>query len=903
MDQGALLNLNSDSGLSRINEAIARNNRDTTGGGYLVQGLSVSALDETQVSVSPGSARIEGYPVEQATNRLLALDMDPDLENVDDETHILASSGIYEFHRSPVVPESVTVSLLRAKTQTLTRDYLGAASDIISEEALHSIVKVTQGKTTFTAGVDYQHAGKAIKWLATGKSPAANAHYQVHYQYRQRVKPDFTGETTLRLEKMPRGVKASEVLISYQFKKPRLDLLVLDKDGKIHQMKGLPELDVNHCQPLHYSGSGLALADCLRTWDGQLALHERKRYYPNVEQAMNQAERLAEVENMVLNLMANTRLAEHLPTGYHKYFHETFVDDKHRDGHYPDRNNALMSDGELVCNSQYLSIVDLDHPECMLPAQAVTLMKQTKISEAIKINAFKEFKPLPPEVELIPAVDRFEVNRSKTLSTRNVSRTTGRGFARRVTTSSNTKNWTEITSARFMRQRQVAFKIRHLHPDEALEAIRFSGHTLKVNAKANAEGEMSGSFTVPAQVPTGKTRVKFQFPGKSTGSSDASAVYEATGTVRTAMSQTTVTTVTEMYDPVAQTFSLKQDQFLHGASVYLQLPKGKGVRKSVVVQLRECVGDDRPGKKILGQCRLTARSLNFSNDVVQHPIKQTFTFDKPVFVEANRMYALVVLTDSADYEIGIATLGQSNGRAWMRQQAHEGVLFVSANAGTWTAKQGSDLAFELQSARFGRSPSKTFTLGSFEVEADCHYMTINSDALLFGAQDFVEAYLEQNGLLMPVPLNQSVKRPDDLKPGKAVLKVRLSGTQYSSPILAAGTQISQQQVVASSQYLCEGIATQGKTQAIVKVEVDEPSADAQVQLVKLVETSKGHFTEEVLANPTAWDKALRMEDGWLQRTYELNLPKNSTAMVRFNLRLLSNKGALPRARNFGVLFK
>ena len=79
----------------------------------------------------------------------------------------------------------------------------------------------------------------------------------------------------------------------------------------------------------------------------------------------------------------------------------------------------------------------------------------------------------------------------------------------------------------------------------------------------------------------------------------------------------------------------------------------------------------------------------------------TFTFPSPVFLQDGIEYAFVILANSNDYTVKFAEVGgeDQNGNR-ISQQPYNGVLFKSANASTWTAEQGKDLAFIMHRAEF-----------------------------------------------------------------------------------------------------------------------------------------------------------------------------------------------------------
>jgi hypothetical protein len=72
------------------------------------------------------------------------------------------------------------------------------------------------------------------------------------------------------------------------------------------------------------------------------------------------------------------------------------------------------------------------------------------------------------------------------------------------------------------------------------------------------------------------------------------------------------------------------------------------------------------------------------------------TFANPMSADANTSYALVILTDSTNYRVRVATLGQLGQNGVITRQTYtSGVLLESSNAETWTPLNGSDLAMKI----------------------------------------------------------------------------------------------------------------------------------------------------------------------------------------------------------------
>jgi hypothetical protein len=110
-----------------------------------------------------------------------------------------------------------------------------------------------------------------------------------------------------------------------------------------------------------------------------------------------------------------------------------------------------------------------------------------------------------------------------------------------------------------------------------------------------------------------------------------------------------------------------------------------------------------PGAKVLpfGRKVLEPSQVNLNSTTGTTPT--TFTFDSPVYIQADVEYCVVLQTDSLDYRVWIAQMGETDVSGTDRvisKQPTLGVLFKSQNNRTWNAIQMQDLKFTLHRAKF-----------------------------------------------------------------------------------------------------------------------------------------------------------------------------------------------------------
>jgi hypothetical protein len=118
----------------------------------------------------------------------------------------------------------------------------------------------------------------------------------------------------------------------------------------------------------------------------------------------------------------------------------------------------------------------------------------------------------------------------------------------------------------------------------------------------------------------------------------------------------------------------------------------------------------------------------------------TFRFRDPVFLAPDTEYALVVLSDSPEYELYIAELGGNvlgaDPPQRISEQPYSGSFFRSQNSSTWTAYQNEDLMFVIKKAVFSPTGTASFNMKDApDLDMNVDRMFINADKLSFPVSD------------------------------------------------------------------------------------------------------------------------------------------------------------------------
>lgn len=216
---------------------------------------------------------------------------------------------------------------------------------------------------------------------------------------------------------------------------------------------------------------------------------------------------------------------------------------------------------------------------------------------------------------------------------------------------------------------------------------------------ANGAGQITGNFTIPANVPVGTKRVTFLGNQGSFGA----ARFIGSGTILTRTQRQLTTIETRFWDPLAQTFRL--DAGRHVTAVDFRFTAKGSNSNNVYLEIRETeVG--LPNAVTLAEGVILGSAITVG-------VYNKISLTRPVYLSAGVEYAMVLLTDDPIHAVGLAELGKfdSTAQQFVTSQPYTiGTLLKSSNASTWTPVQEADLNFRMYGARF-TSTTRTVNLG------------------------------------------------------------------------------------------------------------------------------------------------------------------------------------------------
>jgi hypothetical protein len=221
-----------------------------------------------------------------------------------------------------------------------------------------------------------------------------------------------------------------------------------------------------------------------------------------------------------------------------------------------------------------------------------------------------------------------------------------------------------------------------------------------------SQGDVDSSQEVTLSLRNARVDVDDSFR-QTTALSD-SALLDSQTTVSSTTTTSNPRLTGEYRDPLAQSFIVDDPTgvFLTKVDIYFRT---KDETLPVTVQIRE-VELGTPSQKILAfsEVELTPDKVLLSEDA---SVATSFVFESPVYLESQREYAIIVISNSNEYNVWISRLGESDvatlateqNQILVTTQRLLGSLFKSQNASTWTPSQYEDLTFELHRANFTSS--------------------------------------------------------------------------------------------------------------------------------------------------------------------------------------------------------
>lgn len=260
------------------------------------------------------------------------------------------------------------------------------------------------------------------------------------------------------------------------------------------------------------------------------------------------------------------------------------------------------------------------------------------------------------------------------------------------------------------------------------------GISLPSVPRTDTEGKISGTFSVPAglfrtgdrtfriiddlnnDVNDCTTRAEYRFTASGIRQVKNDVVINSTTTTVLPPPPTSQPRPrpredrgTSGRDPIAQTFFVEPSEYPNGvfiSSVGLYFYNKDEVLPAVI-QIRPTVNGYPHSYEVIPHAETTLNS-EYITTSLNASVETKAKFDVPIYLPPGE-YALVIKSDSLQYEVFVAELGSKiiGTDRTVSRQPYLGSFFKSQNASTWDAVQLEDLTFNLYKCVFNSSGSIT----------------------------------------------------------------------------------------------------------------------------------------------------------------------------------------------------
>lgn len=858
-----------------------------THGSHIVEGFEVSwggFADGAQTYIiAAGVLRADGKRVRRTADQRFVRVEDPELVTVTNEPKIYPSDGIVTLNNGPL--DSVqAVTIIKQVTETVTHQLAGG-SDNLANTPVYEIVSVSQGGTDYVADTDYKLTSDKVDWSPSGAEPSPGSTYTVTYRYVASVTPVEVGRNTVTLTG---GVVGLPVSISYRYKLKRIDVIAIDEAGAVVYLKGVSTKYTPVPPTVPAPLAPLARVENLWGIEPVITdVGQRKLTEADVQAMMRTM--LDMYDNLSLVAMERD-IQERDPASRRGSFVDPFKDDTMRD-HGISQDAAIVS-GILTLPIDVTVVTpDIGDQPIMLPFITEPVLSQPYRTATRKINEYLAFDPLPAELTLNPAVDRWTEHQSSSSSSQTKSmvevgifRPDLLGTPLYGTSTYRTSVTTSVSVSSSssalpnLRSIPVQFRCSRMGPGEELDNVTFDGIDVTASVTgtkvANAQGILTGTFTIPAGIKAGTKEVIVTGKGGTEG--QTSFTGQGTLTVTHYHTTTHTHTVKETIDPIAQSFALAETRQITGVKV--EFTQRGDANNPVVLEMRPMADGGLPGLETLAEGIISGADVNVSNPDVDLPSNWTeISYRFPVLTRANEYRWFALLTSDADHSIAVAQLGDQSDpdaprgydarkQEWIRHNLLNGDAADGSNGVSWKLLPDTDLTCQIMAARY-TSLTRTAVIGTFDLEE------INED----GISDILVLLLVDQpspDCRVTLELERESGEVIRFEPGVALhlteyltetveIRMVLTGTQTLSPVVMPECQIMFGRLQETATYVSRAI------------DLDQDHGDLKVRSVMEVLTpgtssvsvdlgSEGDWTS--MGSPIADD----LGDGWVEREYLLS---------------------------------
>jgi len=760
--------------MSELYNILARRTYDESEN-YLVDGLDVYAhpFDENQVelTIDAGKCYVLGYEITKPYPTRILRDKCTATKSAIDSYHtVIGGVTNYPFGFQPLAQ----ITHIKGNVEVIGGTFYRSANPY-DDLNIPNLVQITRvylpdESIIYVEGSDYSKSGDVITWLGSGPNtpPALGVQYCVDYVDRRTLVADvdyevvnIDGTDYLRLldtETTQGLVIGTQMEFSYTYYLARKDIVYINKEGDILIVEGPPN-DRDRVPTPQVPNNVLARAEIYmapNSTDVDVENYDVRRLsMPDLHRVVK---RLENVEyNLAVKDLDNPNLYRISPTELQTMFTDGFVGFLRGDLNHSEWHGGIDTINHVFgCPYRAINYLDFDVESATavlkgdfyyLPYTDEVFITQPLASGIHSINPYSVYERIgmlsiePPIKNYVENLIIKESNQIITVEQTNIIRfplSLGLLVSGSLPATENkiTSTWFKDSLLRnevmeFIPETTITARGVNFYPNLDNLAVYFDGTklpatpiegtlpgTISGTVKSKSDGTFSLTFVVPADTfRTGTRKVEIgnenQIAETSFIGNGTKKLYERI--YYTEVTKTTTTTpflmlLSQIFpihkEPLAQTFYCAEKGYLTKLDLYFKAKDTGNI--PAFVQIRN-VENGYPGKEVYTHKLIYPNEINLSDD---GSAKTTITFDSPVYVEADNEYCFVIGSDSDNYEIFIADMGETDlltNAAISRQPYFFGTMFSSANGTAWTVHQMSDIKFTLYRAKFSTTPATIIT--------------------------------------------------------------------------------------------------------------------------------------------------------------------------------------------------
>jgi hypothetical protein len=657
-------------------------------GNYVLDGLNLFYVKDDEpnenhiFSLENGKARVNGFPVNFYSDETAEITFANDIESVTSEGSSFTGDGEYSIRWTPVAAVTQVNGIKEAVDITMSHGGYAGCSDLVPYTPLVQIMSSTvkQGETTFVEGTDYVRFNDSIDWSPAGNEPAPGSQYTMTVRYQSDVPATITAD---RKSIIVNGLATGTIFhVDYDFYLNRIDRLVLNVNATMTVIKGIPDKLAPEAPKV---ASGLTLASVKLSYGSTPIINRDYVTTTLMSDAQAMRNDIRDVQYNLAQLSLKDNAGAMDPTTTKKgIVVDAFDDDDMRDMGYP--QNAMIISKMLAGNIDWITeTVREEGGPITLPYTEETMINITAYTTTHKVLPYAWDGPPPPVLKLIP---RSYTWLSKRIFTQSWH---WGGWGRSYAFNRNYKT-VDNTAVINIPQRTIAYEGSGFNGNETVKIV-FDKIDVEP-ATSDADGNLSGTFTIPADCVQGKKLVTFTGEESDVeGFQDLNCTAYIVRTHRYNIKRRPRPRVTrrKRCDPIAQTFEPPRSLFATSVAItFTSIPT-----HVVTVMLCETQVGIPDTEAVIATKELNPEDCNKN-------IPTVFSIP-PTFVEEMGYYAFVVETADANLEVRTARMGMwdSIARKWVNGNPYgQGVLLESSNITTWSPIQNTDMTFQINNAQF-----------------------------------------------------------------------------------------------------------------------------------------------------------------------------------------------------------